>query len=811
MRHSNYTMKIIKQILLVSLLAGLSACASVELPPPDTALYMPANPAVEPRPFNKTVVHPAERLLSPDNFTGAERDFRSAREALKSGNHAGALLLASGLIEQYPGTPWYKRALFLVEQALIQQDLATEALAAMLRVQSEYPELADYGVFLMADYHAAKSRFSAAAVLYDQVVERYPASSLVVRASFRRAQALYDSYAYDLSAEAFDKFLQDYPRSEFAPAAGLGLGKALLAEANLAQSVRSYQNVWVRYPGSQNDPEVERALGELKAGGAEITVLSPEEWYERGRNLFRIGQYDRALEAFLKYLDLDAGGVHRSDAMFRSGVAQFHLGKRGEAAATLEKMAKEFPGDARTPEALYWTGKSYSKLGDWDRGVKAFQKLLDRFPSSEWADDVLFLTGNIHRESGDVKKALSVYGRLVQEYPDSKFADSAIWWRAWSHYRAGDYKKTEQVLQDLVSHYPRSFLVPQARYWQGRASEKRGDIPRAVGYFDKVLAKAPFTYYGYRAMERKARLESSGTVTLPDDSAEIAAPCAESPCLEDPLAAYDMDDGPPVWTEETKQLFATAPLFKRTLELMHLDLKKDASFELSLLQERLPKRKGALIGLSKAYFELGDYHRSFLLVLRSYERYLDGPAKGTAEDLWLLAYPQGHWESISTYARKYGQDPYFIAAIIREESQFRAEALSPAGARGLMQVMPATGEWAAQITRLSGFDREKLFDSDTGVNLGTWYISHLMKRFKNDPLLVAAAYNAGPEVVAAWINRNGYQGDRDMFVELIPFSETRGYVKKVMRNYAEYKRIYGRNTGMAAPESNETTLVKHAE
>ena len=119
-------------------------------------------------------------------------------------------------------------------------------------------------------------------------------------------------------------------------------------------------------------------------------------------------------------------------------------------------------------------------------------------------------------------------------------------------------------------------------------------------------------------------------------------------------------------------------------------------------------------------------------MLRNYERYLDGEARETPADLWLLAYPQGYWDSILSYSRKYGQDPYFIAAIIREESQFRAEALSPAGARGVMQVMPATGEWIAQNIRMPGFDRTRLFEYDTAINLGTWYISHLMKKFRND-------------------------------------------------------------------------------
>jgi soluble lytic murein transglycosylase len=273
-------------------------------------------------------------------------------------------------------------------------------------------------------------------------------------------------------------------------------------------------------------------------------------------------------------------------------------------------------------------------------------------------------------------------------------------------------------------------------------------------------------------------------------------PAEETENTRDPFA-FDLQDssdtdGPPVWTEEAVKALSAEPSFKKTLELMHLGMKAEAAAELWALQEKIPRKRGGLLGLSKAFFELGDYYRSLILVLRNYERYLEGAARETSEDFWLLAYPQGYWETILAYSRKYGQDPYFVAAIIREESQFHAEALSPAGARGVMQVMPATGEWVAQAIRLRGFDRSKLFDADTGINIGTWYISHLMKRFKGDMLLVSAAYNAGPEAVLSWLGKNGRDADRDAFVESIPFSETRGYVKKVLRNYSEYKRIYGR-------------------
>jgi soluble lytic murein transglycosylase len=778
-------MALLKKIIPLSLLLIIAACAGERtLPPavPESAL---------PRPSPRTARTIAAATGDP------EQGLKSALEAYRSGDAGLALLLARKLVEQYPGTSWYKRSLFVMEKALIQMDRESEADAAMLRVTTDYPELADYAVFLLAEYHFSNARYGAAAALYQQVAERYPKSSLVARASYRRGMALLGDYAYGPAIEVFEKYLQDYPHSESAPDAGLGLARALIAEAQLEQAIRVYRDVWIQYSGAAVDQEIDQAFAELRGGGIEVPESTGDELYERGRNLYRLNQYDKAVEVFKKLLEKDPSLLNRSEVLFRIGVGLFNTGRRGESASVLEKMVRDYPADPRAPEALYWLGKSYSKLGDWDRGTKTFQKILERFPESEWADDALFLSGNISREANDMKKALLFYGRLVQEYPESKFADSAIWWKAWSYYQAGDYRRAEQTLQELIDRYPRSFLVKQARYWQGRIAEKKGEPARAAAFYNRVLKKSPYTYYGHRASERLARLAGGESVAAADVITDSMPGCGDGPCPDDPLSAFDADEGPPVWTDETKQVLRAQPAFRKTLELMQVDMNKEAAQELTLLQDRVPRKRGMLLGLSKAFFDLGDYYHSLALVLRNYERYLEGPAGGAAEDLWLLAYPQGYWASILSYSRMYGQDPYFVAAIIREESQFSPEALSPAGARGLMQVMPATGDWVAQLIKLRGFDRGKLFESDTGVNIGTWYISHLMKRFKGDPLLVAAAYNAGPEAVTGWMSRNGYNGERDAFVEMIPFTETRGYVKKVLRNYAEYKRIYGKAPGSA--------------
>ena len=578
-----------KNIILVFALLSLISCASQKVSTLPSATYV-----IPTRPASK-----------PASISGPEQGLKSAIDAYKAGNSDAALFISRQLSEQYPGTPWYKRSLFLAEQTLIQLDRPAEADAAMLRVQAEYPELADYALSILADYHFANARYTEAAALYQLATQQYPKGFLAVRSAYRRALALLESYAYATAAESFEKFLQDNPRSEYCPDAGIGLGRALTAEADLKRAVRAYQDVLIKYPGNSADQEVERALAELRSGGIEVPELTPDELYERGQNLFRTNQYDKAAETFAKLLATDPQNLNSPEILLRTGIILFNLGRRQEAVATLEKMVNEYPRDQRVPEALYWIGKSYSKLGDREKGAKAFQKILDCYLESEWADDALFLMGNIYREANDMKKALTFYGRLAAEYPESKFADSAIWWKAWAYYIAGDYKRTEQTFQELIVRYPRSFLVNQALYWQGRAAEKRGDTSKAAAYYGKVIKRAPYTYYGYRASERLLSIELPVLAAVSTmDTGVNDLP--ENPDAADHVSSFETDDGPPIWTAEALKTLSAEPSFKKSLELRYLDMKKEAAAELWSLQYSLPRKRGALLGLSKTFFSSGS-------------------------------------------------------------------------------------------------------------------------------------------------------------------------------------------------------------
>lgn len=160
---------------------------------------------------------------------------------------------------------------------------------------------------------------------------------------------------------------------------------------------------------------------------------------------------------------------------------------------------------------------------------------------------------------------------------------------------------------------------------------------------------------------------------------------------------------------------------------------------------------------------------------------------------WLLlwAYPLEYKEMLFPRAQEYRLDPYLVAAVIRTESRFRADATSGQGARGLMQIMPETGEWAARQLKLR-YSPALLYDPDFNIRLGCWYLDNLRQEFGGDLVLALAAYNGGRTNVMKWLQENQWTGEHAT-LEQIPFKETRLYVARVLRDYQRYRWIYGAN------------------
>jgi soluble lytic murein transglycosylase len=167
------------------------------------------------------------------------------------------------------------------------------------------------------------------------------------------------------------------------------------------------------------------------------------------------------------------------------------------------------------------------------------------------------------------------------------------------------------------------------------------------------------------------------------------------------------------------------------------------------------------------------------------------------EKFWRLAFPMPYRKALEEYCRAQMLDPYLMAALIRQESEFNPNAISRANARGLAQVMPGTGKQLSRKLGIPRFRTAMLFTPDTNLRLGTFYLKQLSDELQGKWEAALASYNAGKSHVTTWLAAGNYREPSE-FVESIPFSETRAYVQSVLRNADVYRKLYGQKVALKA-------------
>lgn len=164
-----------------------------------------------------------------------------------------------------------------------------------------------------------------------------------------------------------------------------------------------------------------------------------------------------------------------------------------------------------------------------------------------------------------------------------------------------------------------------------------------------------------------------------------------------------------------------------------------------------------------------------------------------ADSIWRLFYPIPYRDLAYKYAMAYHQDPYLLAAMMKAESNFNPRAVSEKGARGLMQIMPETGQSVARQLGYSDFSPDQLFHPETNINIGAWYLADLDDEFNGNVILMLAAYNGGRGNVMEWITSEKSGGFNS--IDQIPFPETRYYIQKVLLYHKIYTRLYSEGGG----------------
>ena len=476
-----------------------------------------------------------------------------------------------------------------------------------------------------------------------------------------------------------------------------------------------------------------------------LTPTTVDEELAIGRSAAISGPPTRAIAAFGRALD--SGRATPNDRYTYASLLA-DAGRIREAAVQFAKVSPSSPDGAR---AAYARARALLRNGGSTTARAELEAIATRWPADTGvASSALYLLGDLAADDGRDDEARAFFRRVTTQYPTAALAPSARFRAGILAFVKGEFRTAALELDTLAARRPRNSETLAGLYWSGRAWERAGDTATARTRWGEVITKEPTSYYSMlaaRRLQREPWAPPAATDTLQPDSATLAA-------------------------------------LQRAELLRDLGMDTEADFEYDWLASGTERSVDAMMTVGRAFREYDLAPRGIRLGNRAL-------SSGAARDarLYRLLYPLAYEKPLSREAERHRLDPALVAALIRQESNFEPRATSRAGARGLMQIMPAVGRQLAAAEDYHVWNAELLYQPDVSLELGMVHLAGLLRGYEHVSHALAA-YNAGSSRVKRWLEKPGTQ-DPEVFIERIPFTETRDYVRVILRNRELYRTLYG--------------------
>jgi peptidoglycan lytic transglycosylase len=663
------------------------------------------------------------------------------------------------VLQRHPASIWAKRAGLLIGLILSEREPA-EGIRYLRAAERDVPILQEYIRVWTAEAMLVSGDADEAAGLLESTLATAP-EPLRPRLAFRAGEAWHRAGE---CPRAIQWLLGAVALAPQDPAAASALMKVAgcqaQGEATAAESHETLHQVWVRYP---HTAEAREALARLTAGGKPWQPTA-DDLYARALVFSGLALHAEAVEELQKFLQAVPAHPRFPEAKAKLGVSLVRLKRYPQARQIFSELAATQTPDAG--EAAVWLARIYLRLDEGER-LLAMRDNLGRL-SPEQKSAVLQFEGSWLEDHNRFEEALGLYQLAGQTVKDPVQRLEPLWRMGWIQYRTGKYTEAVEIFRSVLKGPEDPQVSPQVLYWLARALELQKD-PTGGETYQQLCRQYAFSYYCQLA---QLRTEPVAKPSAPN-GVESATAVESTPVPT-----------PPTRGEVVKDL-----RYRRALELTILERQQEAATELASLVDEHGRNREVMLELSTLLGEAGAHHHALRLARLYFRDSLERGGDSVPAALWRVAYPTVYLPLIKAYVRD-GLDPFLAAAIIREESQYDFRAVSRVGAIGLMQLMPAT---ALTLARSLGFNevvREELFDQELNIRFGVRYLEQLLQQFSGNLIQTIAAYNAGPQAVSAWAGK--YTGkEPDEFVELIPYQETRQYVKRVLRSYREYRRLGG--------------------
>jgi soluble lytic murein transglycosylase len=623
------------------------------------------------------------------------------------------------------------RSSFLLASNLIEQNQGQQALQELEGLEKQYPLLAPYVLLKQGQAYQLAGNYNDAQSSWQKLLTNYPQSPATAEGLYLLGKSN-PTYWEDAIAQ-----FPAHPRTH------------QIIRESLAKNPNQPQLMAILVKYTPDDRGVDAMRDRLVKEYP--NQLTPHNWEAIADSYWLKWDYGQAGKAY-------AQSPRTARNLYRAGRG-YHLGNsKATAKQFYLQLIQQYPHGEETGLGMRRLATLVSK----QEALKYLDMAIAQFPQD--APEALMEKAKILDSLKSPVSATQARETVLTTYKNSEAAAEYRWDIARKKAQAGDLITAWQWAQPITVNNPDSTLAPKAGFWIGKWAQKLGRTEDANTTFKSVLTRFPQSYYAWRS-----------AVALGWDVGDFTT-------VRDkiPQVVKQSDRTPPPAGSKTFQ------------ELYQLGLKEEAwaQFQTEISgKEDLTVAEEFTSGLMKLHQgqNLRGINQIWGLKDRTHpEDKQQWQQLRQTSAYWQGLFPFPFETSILKWSQQRQLNPLLVTALIRQESRFEPEIRSSAGALGLMQVMPATGQTAAKNIGLSNYS---LTNPEDNINIGTYYLDFTHRKYNNNSMLAVASYNAGPNAVAKWVSNYGLQ-DVDEFVEKIPYRETKGYVESVFENYWNYMLIY---------------------
>ena len=699
---------------------------------------------IRPSPTAQAAAAPVSRLQASAPDAGAQ----ALRQAVEQPSRDARLAALRSVAADSAGTLTGGLARVAAGLELLEAGRGAEAIAPLRHQDVQRTAVADRALLALGGAYAASRDPSAAARAYLELVSNHPGSPYLCSALYEGGDALAAGGRGDEAVRLLERMLNECAGRQ--PEALLRLGSIHERRDDKRAAAAAYFRLEGEHPAAE---EARTAAARLKALASFAPTLAPAE--RDARDLARA----RALSAanlLEEALPVAQALVKRSLTAEEAGEARV-IAARALIERDRDRLAEPLlagvpAGSTFAPQAAFLRARIANRRGG---RPEVYEAIVARYPGTSWAEEALVTMAHLTSRDGQETDAVPYYRRLLESFPAGRYVERSLWAVGWSDYRAGRYAEAAEHFEAAATRTPHGTFESRFLYWAGRARAAMGQADLARALYEETVRRFKHLYHGLRAAEALDLVRTGASSTHP------ASP-------------------PPPGLIQVAE-----PVRTRVRQWLLIDRFGEAADEL----RTVPATAQVLATLAWLDWRRGALRPAINALRRAYPEWMGADGDALPEPAWRILYPVDFEEQLVASARQEGLDPALLAAIIWQESTFDPKAVSAAGARGLMQIMPSTGRSLARSAGVR-YREGTLFEPEMGLRLGARYFRRMLDAFGGRVERALAAYNAGPGRAGVWAAAHP-GATAEEFIEGIPYPETRGYVMGILAHREHYRRLYG--------------------